>query len=94
VILSQILQRLTCPILFKDSLSRGGILGELGGGSWWARLKHATAIWASPVKYVFSAFDAEGAFERTHHRAAQVGWQILVAAFAIGSHLKHFGTPL
>ena len=58
-----------------------------------ARAKAATAIWTYIVKDIFYAGRTEGAFIAANAGVARIGWQILVAEFAIWSKLQH-GTPV
>jgi hypothetical protein len=72
-----------------DAFGRGGKFLELAGGADRPRLQFAPAIGAPAVERPLDAVAAEGAFERTDHGVARLGWQIPAAAFAIGSQFEH-----
>lgn len=58
------------------------------------RLKIAGTVRARVVELFLGAFATERAFEGTDHCTAGIGKKVLVATFAIRSHLKHGKPPV
>jgi hypothetical protein len=77
------------PLRFEHTFGRGRIPGKLFHRSPRARDELASAIGAFACELGLRACLAERAFERADSRVRAVRRQIDVAAFAVGSELKH-----
>src|SRR6188472_846727 len=73
----------------EHALRRCRKLGELRGRPSGTGREFAAAIRAPILQGVARAGPAEGALERADERFLALGWQIAVAAFAIGTKLEH-----
>ena len=80
---------LSTPGGFKDARCGRGVLGQLRQGTPRTGNQLTAAIRTYAVQYRLRTGFAERAFKRANPGESGVGRQIPVAAFAVGSKLKH-----
>src|ERR671915_2455079 len=83
------LGRICASRRLEHALCRSGKLDEFFGRPSRARNQLATAIWTLALEYRVRAVTAESAFKRADERLFRVRWEVSVAAFTIGTKLKH-----
>jgi len=64
-----------------------------GFGPYRARREATAAGWTDIMQNTLATLSAISAFIRTNPRLSALGWQILVAKFAIGSNFQHQIVP-
>ena len=85
----QALRRFPAPRRFEHALDARGVLGQqlCWPSRTWQQL--SATVGTASVQHLRRTAGAEGALEGADHGVARVGRQITIAAFAVGTKLKH-----